>query len=258
MAQSIIQSAKLYGNADASYKGASIISREELELIPAPAPTRTWFPVRHGVVAGEVENRIIESGFTIASSAYQVTSDRARMFGTLDLASTLADGVTLSVGIRNSNDQTFPISFAAGSRVFVCANLSFQAELIVSRKHTRFGGERFNQALSFAVRQLQQFREVEARRIGLMQTHELSADRADALILRAYESDVIGARTLPLVVKEWRTPSHEEFAPRTAWSLLNAFTEALKPRLNRPAEYAQSTIKLQGLLCSDARYNVPV
>ena len=30
------------------------------------------------------------------------------------------------------------------------------------------------------------------------------------------------------MLKEWREPSHDEFRPRTAWSLFNAFTEAHK------------------------------
>ena len=30
------------------------------------------------------------------------------------------------------------------------------------------------------------------------------------------------------VLREWHTPRHEEFQPRTAWSLFNAFTEARK------------------------------
>jgi hypothetical protein len=40
------------------------------------------------------------------------------------------------------------------------------------------------------------------------------------------------------------------FRERTAWSLFNAFTGALKRRLSNPAVHASLTIKLQSLIDS--------
>ena len=39
--------------------------------------------------------------------------------------------------------------------------------------------------------------------------------RAESLILRGYERQVVSHRQLPLVLAEWRKPRFEEFAPRT-------------------------------------------
>ena len=33
---------------------------------------------------------------------------------------------------------------------------------------------------------------------------------------------------VPKVLTDWRTPRHEAFEPRTAWSLFNCFTEIMK------------------------------
>jgi hypothetical protein len=240
-----------------AHAGAREVHRAELCEVPAPRGTKTWFPVSHGVVVNTVESQLVDSGFSIAKARYAVGKDGLRAFATLDLISPVAPGVSLAVGIRNSNDQTFPISFAAGSRVFVCDNLAFKAESVVSRKHTRFGRDRFEGALSVVIKSLNAFRDAESRRITLMQSHELASEVADSLILQSFERGIIGARTLPAVIQEYRKPRHVEFEPRTAWSLLNAYTEALKPRMNRPGEYAAQTIQLQGLLCSDQRYHVP-
>lgn len=239
--------------------GSSVkVTRQELAIIPAPASTKTWFPVPHGEVARTVENQLSDSGFTVREASYAVSRDRLRMFGTLDLESAVAPGVTLAVGVRNSNDQSFPIAFAAGNRVMVCDNLSFHGESVVSRKHTRFGVGRFTEALSRAVYALHAFQETESRRIGLMQSHELSSVQADSFILQAYERGILGARYLDAVIQEYRKPRHAEFSAPTVWSLLNAFTEALKPRLAQPGAYAKQTIQLQGLLCQDARYQLAV
>jgi hypothetical protein len=43
---------------------------------------------------------------------------------------------TDTVGLRNSNDRTFPIGIAFGSRVFVCDNLAFIGDQVIRRKHT--------------------------------------------------------------------------------------------------------------------------
>ena len=96
---------------------------------------------------------------------------------------------------------------------------------------------------------LYQFRAVEARRIETLQQRALSDDEADSLILRSGEKGIVGWRQIPKVIAEWRAPSHEEFRTRTAYSLLNCFTEVLKSRFqSQPNKTALETIRLQKLL----------
>jgi hypothetical protein len=93
---------------------------------------------------------------------------------------------------------------------------------------------------------------MEAERLRLMMEAQLSPELADAVILRAFEKGIIGTRDLPAVIKEWRNPSFEEFKPRTAWSLLNAFTRVLRERAEKqPQAFMVQTMRLNGLL--DAR-----
>ena len=240
------------------HRGAVEVPRSEVEVIPAPPPTKTWFPLSHGEVINTVERRLDDAGFGIAKARYALSHENHRLFATLDLESPVAQGVVLAVGIRNSTDQTFPIGWACGNRVFCCDNLSFSAEMVISRKHTRFGQRRFGEALSNALANLIQFKQLEERRIRTMQHDELTDDRANSLMLQAFEGDVVTSRLLPKVISEWRKPSHDEFQPRTTWSLLNAFTEALKAKLTVPAVHAALTIKLQGLLCRGDHYQVAV
>ena len=64
------------------------------------------------------------------------------------------------------------------------------------------------------------------------------------------DEEVIGARQLPLVLKEWRQPQFEEYQPRTAWTLLNAFTGVLgrTRETTHPAQAALTTMRLRRLL----------
>lgn len=204
-----------------------------------------WFPIGHAQVLDTTVSTLAGAGFNVARTRLAVSADNARFFGTLDLETAVATGVHLAVGIRNSIDRSLPIACAAGSRVFVCDNLAFSSEIVVARKHTRFGAARFNEAICRAVQGLGQYREVEADRIRRFQQKELSDDAADALLLRAFEQRIISALTLPRVIAEWRAPSFEEFQPRTLWSLFNAVTTVLADRQQvNPQQFAATTIKL--------------
>ena len=58
------------------------------------------------------------------------------------------------------------------------------------------------------------------------------ADRRERRVERAEVDAVTVAPAAPQrkVLKEWNEPRHAQFELRTAWSMLNASTEALKKR----------------------------
>jgi hypothetical protein len=203
-------------------------------------------------VIDTVAATLTDAGYEIRNQRFALARSDARMFATFDLGTSLAQGVALAIGVRNSFDKSFPLGFAAGSRVFVCSNLAFRSELIVSRKHTVNGAIRFVEAISLAVQSLSSFQEQETARIEAMQQRALTDESAESLILRAFESHIVSHRLLPGVIGEWRKPSFPEFEERTAWSLYNAFTHVLGPRAkSNPQQHAALTIRLGGLFGGD-------
>lgn len=231
------------------HAGAREVSREELDRVEAPPATATWFPVKHSTVINTVQGALTASGFEVRRVQLALSRSDQRMFATIDLASTLAHGVTLAVGVRNSTDKSFPLGFCAGSRTFVCDNLAFRSDITVTKKHTRFGAQRFEGEIARAVTTLGAFQRHEAERVRALQRTELSDERAEALMLRSFEAGNVSHRVLPRVIAEWRKPSFEEFSARTAWSLLNAFTTALGGRAkSNPQAYAAVTMRLGGLI----------
>jgi hypothetical protein len=52
--------------------------------------------------------------------------------------------------------------------------------------------------------------------------------RAHDLVIKATDCRAITTSQIPGVLANWREPQYEEFRPRTAWSLFNAFTEVFK------------------------------
>jgi len=235
------------------HRGAREVAREELDAVPVPPATPTWFPIGHGQVLTTTLNTLTQAGFEVTRSRLALSGDDARFFATFDLRTPIASGVSLAVGIRNSTDKSLPIGFCAGHRTFVCDNLAFSSEIIVARKHTRFGQVRFNEAICRAVQSLDAYREAEGYRIRRFQNTDLSADAGDALLLRAYERQIVSAPVFPRIISEWRKPTFEEFEPRTLWSLLNSFTTVLGERQKtNPQHFAALTIRLHDFLQKEA------
>jgi hypothetical protein len=246
-----------------NHRGGRDVLHCELAAIPAPPATETWFPIPHIEVLSAVQDTLIGGGFQINQVRLSLSGDDARFFGTLDLThrvSDVAGGVTLAVGVRNSIDKSFPIGFCCGTRVFVCDNLAFTSEIVVSKKHTRFGQERYLEGISRAVTGLHQYQQAAANWIDRLQRWDLSEDAANSYLLRAYEQDIIGARLLPQIIKEWRQPVFDEYRPRNAWSLWNCFTGVLSRtrQKSHPSQAALTTIRLQRLLSPPESFQVPV
>jgi hypothetical protein len=107
----------------ALHRGAREVTRPELDAVAAPPATATWFPVSHGRVIDTAARALDAAGFEVTRTHLALARDNARFFGTLDLRTPLAAGVSLAVGVRNSTDKSLPIAFCAGSRTFVCDNL---------------------------------------------------------------------------------------------------------------------------------------
>ncbi len=235
------------------HRGARVVDRQELDAVATPPSTKTWFPLRHSHVLDAVLETLEASTFHVQSVQLSLSKDNARFFGTVDLSMAVTGEATLAVGVRNSVDKTFPLGFCAGCRVFVCDNLAFRSELLVARKHTLHGGVRFREAIALAVQSLGQFREAEAARIEQMRAFRLTDMHADSLMLQAYEQGIVSLRSLPPVIKAWRRPAHSEFADRSLWSLMNAFTGAMKQRsVSNPQQFAHQTIRLNALLTPPA------
>ena len=240
-----------------AHAGARTVSLEEIEKVKAPPSTDTWYPIPHCQVLHSAIETLNEAGFKVQRTQLALSRNDARFFGVLDLEAGITPGVNLAVGIRNSTDKSLPIAFCAGTRVFVCDNLAFRSEIVVARKHTKFGALRFQEAIGKAVETLPQFRKKEQERVHRFQSSTITRELAEALMLRSFERGIVSHRLLPRVIHAWREPAHEEFAPRTLWSLEQCFTGILaEVRNSNPQRFSSLTIRLQDLLLQAEGPNV--
>lgn len=245
--------------------GASHVTRSDVDAVKTPAPVGQHYPIPHRLLIDHVHAQLDTDALEIVEEAHALTKDGARYFGLTRVKSRGGDSALLPadtsigrdydlvVGLRNSHDQSAAASLVCGNQVFVCDNLAMSGEVLIGRKHTRFIRRDLPLLIPRAFGRLGHERQNMERRVAAYKGADLSDKDAHDLIVRAMvDSRIFPPSRLPDVVGQWRAPAHEEFEPRTAWSLFNAFTEVAKPR--RPdAQAALETLSkrtrnLQGFL----------
>jgi hypothetical protein len=102
--------------------------------------------------------------------------------------------------------------------------------------------------LDRAVARLADLRNLKTKRIDAYKATPLAEERTvHDLVVRSVYSRALPGSHIVDALNEWRMPRHEEFQPRTVWSLFNAFIETLKGSLTLLPSRTQA---LHGLLDS--------
>lgn len=213
--------------------GAQVVDRQDLFEVATPHGSKTWYPLHHRSLVTEVETQLQAAGFQLRGETHALTHDGQRYFGVIkvNLPNRNDRDFGWVVGLRNSHDKSLPAGLVAGTQVFVCDNLAFNGEVKLSHKHTRFAMRDLKQLTARAVGKLgDKFADFD-RRVTAYKRHYLPDRSAHDLIVRSVDCRAITTSQVPAVLQEWRKPRHEDFLPRNAWSLFNAFTEALTLRL---------------------------
>lgn len=211
------------------HAGAKAATYEELADAPMPESTATHVPIAHRSVVDMVKYSLGFFGHNVAEESYALTADGLRFFGVLSLRSPHGD-YSDTIGLRNSNDRTFPIGISFGSRVFVCDNLAFIGDHVIKRKHTANAKRDLPGLVAAVIEPLAAQRAVQAEKLALYKTVEFNEDHARSAIMRMYLEQVINLQRIPDVHNAWLVPPHD-WGPPSAWRLFNATTYALHGRV---------------------------
>lgn len=238
--------------------GAHAVTREQVIETKTPSPTDSWFPIAHNTLISRVEEALTTLNMRVVESAHALTKEGNRYFGLLRVANCqkTAEDYAYVLGLRNAHDKSFTASLAVGASVFVCDNLSFSGEITIARKHTRFIEQDLPKLTGNAVGMLASKWTVMNDRIAQYKQAMLADSVVHDFIIRAVDIGACTLQQIPNILKEWRTPSHPEFAAeKSAWRLFNAFTETAKE--TSLALLPQRTIRLHGLMDSQVSFIAP-
>jgi hypothetical protein len=104
----------------------------------------------------------------------------------------------------------------------------FGDEIALLRKHTSRLFEDLDEKIEAGFSRI--FEEWERNDLRVMNYRERKLDDKEAhdLVIKSMDAAAIPPSAIPRVLQEFRSPWHQEFVPRNAWSLYNAFTEVMK------------------------------
>src|SRR4051794_21007654 len=100
------------------HTGGEALTYDDLRQVPIPEATETHMPLAHHELVEMVRFTLSYHGHEIVEEHHATAHEGMRYFGAMTLRSPYGDYGDI-VGLRNSNDRTFPIGIAFGSRVFV-------------------------------------------------------------------------------------------------------------------------------------------
>jgi hypothetical protein len=222
--------------------GSAKITREELQVIPTPSGSPTYQPVPHYQIVGALAETLSFRQISVVREEYAVSGDGMKMFGVLDLETTF-DGCRFSIGIRNSNDKSMRLALTVGYRVLVCDNMAFHGDFTpVLAKHSKHLN--LVDILSVGVDRMQRNFEPMRKQVERWKATRITDANAKLVIYRAFvQGELDVPKHLARQVHDlYFRPRVEEFAPRTTWSLSNAFTSAFKDL--DPIPHFKATAKL--------------
>lgn len=227
-----------------SYTGT--LTRDELAQIPTPEATRTHKPVPHHEIVSALLETLSFRHIAVVHDEYAVSADGQKLFGVLDLEAGFT-GCRFALGIRNSHDKSMRLALTVGYRVLVCMNMAFAGDFTpVLAKHSN--SFQLDDALSVGVDRMQRAFTPMREQVERWQEGQLTDAAAKLILYAAFvEGQFEAPRSLITSVhRHYFEPEHEAFAPRTLWSLSNAFTSALKEL--DPVPQFRATAKLAGFL----------
>jgi hypothetical protein len=205
----------------------NLVTRAQLADLPPVQGTDTFKPVPHIELIESLEAALRNRNIRILREQFSINGSGNKLFGTLDVNIKGIAGSCASIGLRTANDKSMSIQMIAGMRIFVCDNMAFTGDLVcVKRRHTAHLN--LFEELELAVTKYERHYRALKAEVNNLKDHELTDVEAKVIIYNVFAKEAMPVRLFPTVAHEYFEPRHAEFAPRNAWSLLNAFTEAAK------------------------------
>lgn len=214
----------------------TLVTADQLAAIPTRNPIgRFHQPVGYGTFLDLVKHRLDRAGIEVVHEEYVTSNDGGRFFGCMELSvgGLEIDGMTITLGLRGSHDQSVPRALCLGNRVLVCSNLCFNGDIAtVSTKQTTNVMHRLPGLVDQAVDRIPGLAQREQGRMHAYQEHTFGSPRhGDAALVECHRQGALTAAQLGRAISEWDSPTYEEHAQYgdSAWKLINAVTEAQKP-----------------------------
>ena len=193
-----------------------------------------WHPIAHATLVDEFLSQMETAKLEVVQSYFTLARNGQRFFALFQVEginSPHSNEVGTVIGLRNSHDKSFRAAICVGCAPFVCTNLVFSNEIVLGRRHTVNIMADLPRVISGAIGKLSDHWLDNDRRIDAYKGYALDDSEAHHLTVEMFRHGAINKTHIADVVKQWHEPDHDEFSPRTGWSLYNAASNVLRGNL---------------------------
>ena len=223
-------------------KSVTLAELAKLPKVKAPeGASEIYQPVAHIDLINAIKKGCKTSELEVTGQQWGLTKDKLGLFGEVKLKGkslpNLKDqGMECSLGVRHANNRKMSVRFATGANVFVCDNMAFIGENVLSRRHTN-GMELEESVMEGLATYIDTAKELPKVRPELEKVKVSNELEFKLFNLASQGDDTDEESVNPRLLRpshlwefhsEWMHPRHKEFQPRNGWSLYNCFTEIAK------------------------------
>lgn len=186
-------------------------------------------PINHGNALTMWRDLIGGSNLQIVNERGLLSQDNMKFILTSDVVDAKFEDFTFTIGWINYNNRMKAFTGFAGEKVFVCSNEMVSCQIYDSRrKHTTNVLDILKEKMTNIIEKFKSFRDERIVQIETMKTIPFADAQLGKLVLKLHREGNIGNTDIDRIIAEYDTPSHDCFAPRTAWSMQNHLTEVAK------------------------------
>lgn len=219
-----------------------------------PQSTNTYGAVPNEELVLMLNEVARQKGLVLTEEHLAMDLKGQRLFGTyaVDGLDIFGGRVKLMLGFCNSYNKTLRIRVCFGGRVMVCSNLAFYAwdddetGILgeVGHRHTVNVSDGLWKRLMSGLEQVDTFRQEQENFYRTISSRYISLEQAHDVIVRSAKEGILNKgrildvaeeyayqKNYPNTEDEYLREWYQEFRPRTAYSLFNAFTQIEKTRL---------------------------
>lgn len=217
----------------------NLIPRNMLQFVPTPDPQgRFHQPYSFDGYVSDVHDVLDFNGIQVLDEEYAVTKNNQRLFGVMEVAPSMEGELITAtewkylIGLRGSHDQSISRGLSLGTQILVCSNLCFSGNLATFHsKQTTHLATRIGGLLNQALRNLPEQIHRQDQRFDQFKTYRIPEQRGNMHLVNVYRQGGLSSAQLGRAVNEWYEPTFDEHTEsgHTAWRLLNAVTQAIKP-----------------------------
>lgn len=227
------------------------ISSNAIDNVPVPPHTDSYTPIPHRQLMHLAMSAFTSQGFDIEKPTHQIHKKKGRFVSTFSVSGgglPKDKDLDWMVGLMNSYDKSYPVTFLFGGRVFVCSNGMIVADHKLKTRHTLNVWDRIPGLITQTVAAFgETISKAQERNNRLREIRVDDRRMIDSFAMEVCRQGLLPETKAVAYANEIHNPSFDYgVKENTLWNIHNAYTHTAKGM--EAGDFARRVIQFDSLL----------